>query len=146
MPMASKCLTLVVAIAAILSGCTEGPAYQEAAATQSAIPAGQGRIAVFRTQQVQAFGVKPAVLVNGLPTGKCEVDSVFFVDVSPGQYTVSASTMETSVATVNVATGQTSYVLCTIEVGALMGVPKLVQVNAASAAPKMKELVFTGKY
>lgn len=129
-----------------LGGCTEGPTYQEAVATQSAIPAGRGRIAVFRTQQVQGFGVKPAVLVDGLPTGKCEVDSIFFVDVGPGQHTVSASTTETSVARVNVATGQTSYVLCTIEVGALVGVPKLVPVSASNAAPKLNELVFTGQF
>ena len=105
MPKTIQCLALTVAMVAILGGCTEGPAYQEVVATQSAIPAGKGRIAVFRTQQVQGFGVKPAVLVDGLPTGKCEVDSVFFVNVSPGQHTVSASTMETSVTKVNVATG-----------------------------------------
>ena len=105
MPKTIQCLALTVAMVAILGGCTEGPAYQEVVTTQSAIPAGKGRIAVFRTQQVQGFGVKPAVLVDGLPTGKCEVDSVFFVNVSPGQHTVSASTMETSVTKVNVATG-----------------------------------------
>ncbi|WP_050605446.1 DUF2846 domain-containing protein [Ruegeria sp. 6PALISEP08] len=146
MPVIVKCLKIAAAIVVVLSGCTEGPAYQEAVATQSAIPAGKGRIAVFRTQQVQGFGVKPAVLVNGLPTGKCEVDSVFFVDVPPGQHTVSASTMETSVVRVNVAAGQTTYVLCTINVGAVMGVVQLVPVSAASATPKMNELVFTGQY
>ena len=83
--------------AASLGACTEGPAFQETAASRAAIPAGQGRIAVLRTQQVMGFGVRPDVLVDGLPTGKCEVDSVFYVNVAPGQHTVSASTMETSV-------------------------------------------------
>lgn len=141
-----KSLIAATTLLACLGGCTEGPAYREAVATQSVISPGRGRIAVFRTQQVQGFGVKPAVLVDGLPTGKCEVDSVFFVDVAPGQHTVSASTMETSVARVNVAAGQTSYVLCTIEIGALMGVPKLVPVSASSAAPKLNELIFTGQF
>ncbi|WP_171235828.1 DUF2846 domain-containing protein [Ruegeria sp. HKCCA6837] len=145
MPVIVKWLK-TAAIAIILSGCTEGPAYQEAVATQSSIPAEKGRIAVFRTQQVQGFGVKPAVLVNGLPTGKCEVDSVFFVDVPPGQHTVSASTMETSLVKVSVAAGRTTYVLCTIKIVAVTGVVQLVPVTAASATPKMNELVFTGQY
>ncbi len=137
---------LVATVSLSISACTEGPAYEEAVASQSAIPAGRGRIAVYRTQTVQGFGVKPAVLVDGLPTGKCEVDSVFFVDVSPGQHTVSASTMESSVARVNVTAGHTSFILCTIEVGALMGIPKLAEVSSTSAAPKMNELVFTGQF
>lgn len=126
-----------------VGACTEGPDFQDAAATRSAVPAGFGRIAIYRTQTVQGFGVKPDVLVDGLPKGKCEVDSVFFVNVRPGRHTVSASTLETSVATVEVAAGQTAYVLCSIEVGPMVGLPKLVE---ASTAPDLNALVFTGQY
>lgn len=146
MSTSAKRMMQAMALVAALGACTEGPAYQEALATQTAIPAGKGRIAVYRTQQVMGFGVKPAVLVDGLPTGKCEVDSIFFVHVPPGQHIVSASTMETSVARVNVTAGQTSYVLCTIEAGPVVGVPKLVPVSASTAVPKLNELVFTGQF
>jgi hypothetical protein len=144
--MVAKYLQIAAAMMVILSGCAEGPTYQEAVATQSAIPAGRGRIAVFRDQQILGFGVKPAVLVDGLPTGICGVGSVFFVDVPPGQHIVSASTENTSVVRANVAAGQTTYVQCTINMGAVVGTVQLVPVSASSAMPKMNELVFTGQY
>ncbi len=123
-------------------GCTEGPVFAEAAAAQSAIPAGFGRIAVYRSQKIQGFGVKPAVLIDGLPTGKYEVDSVFFVNVRPGPHVVSASTTETSVVRVDVKPGQTAYMLCTIEVGPLVGVPKLVE----TTKPALDAFVFKGQF
>lgn len=138
----SKVAVMAFPVLAALAACTEGPKYTEATAAQTAVAANRGRIAVYRSQQIQGFGVKPAVLVNGLPTGKCEVDSVFYVDVPPGRHTVSASTTETTVATVNVNPGQTSYVLCTIEIGPLVGIPKLVE----TARPALNEYVFTGAY
>ena len=125
-----------------LGACTEGPSFSEAAAAQTAVSPGRSRIAIYRSQQVQGFGVKPDVLVDGLPTGKCQVNSMFYVDIPPGQHIVSASTTETSVARLTVSRGQTAYVRCSIEVGPIVGVPKLVE----TPRPVTDELVFTGQY
>lgn len=143
--MKKPCL-LAAVTALALGACTEGPSYTEATAVASPIPAGQGRIAIYRSQKVMGFGVTPVVLVDGRPTGNCQVNSVFFVNVPPGSKTLVASTTQSSVTQINVAPGKTSYVQCTIEVGPVVGIPKLVEVNAAAATTKVQGLIFTGQY
>ncbi|MFD1341365.1 hypothetical protein [Litorisediminicola beolgyonensis] len=133
---------LATAATLTLSACTDGPSVAEARAEITPIPPGQARIAVYRTQKVQGFGVKPTVLVDGLPTGLCAVNSVFHVDLRPGRHTVSASTTETSLVTLDLAAGETGYVLCSIAVGPLVGIPEL----STTERPGLEALIFTGTY
>ena len=145
--MFHKKIVAVGQIAALvaLSACAEGPKLSETPAAQAPIPAGKSRIVVYRTN-VMGFAVTPEVTVDSYPTGTCQANGVFFVDVKPGTHRLASSTETTASVQVQTQAAQKSYVECSIGMGLAVGRPNLTQVSADSAAGKIGGLTFTGQY
>ena len=131
--------------AAVLSGCASGRTTAELPQSQLALAPSNARIAVYRTG-IMGAAVQPKVKVNGRKTGACQPNAVFYVDVPPGTYEVSASTESTETIFVDAKAGQTHYVECSIGFGVLVGRPNLVEVTSGTGRGKTRDLVFKGKY
>lgn len=128
-----------------LSACATGATLSETPAAQAPIPAGKSRIVVYRTN-VMGFAVQPQVTVDSYPTGTCQANGVFFVDVNPGTHRVASSTETTAALQVQAQAARPSYVECSIGMGLAVGRPNLAQVTADSAAGKIGGLTFTGQF
>lgn len=135
-----------LAIAAIvLGGCASGTPLTEAPAASVPQSSEVARIYVFRTD-IMGFGVQPAVLVDGRPTGICQPNSVFFVDVPAGRHMVSASTETTATVDATLRRSSQLYIECSIGWGFAVGRPQLRLVDSDSARSRVGKLVFSGGY
>ena len=134
-------LTAVLGVA----GCASGPTLSELEVAPAAPAPGQSRIAVYRSG-IAGAAIQPAINVNDVATGACQPNSVFFVDLEPGQHTVTAATEVTRSVDVDTAVRPVSYVQCSIGFGLLVGRPNLAEVEVGVGTAAINDLVFTGTY
>jgi hypothetical protein len=93
------------------AGCAQ-PA-PTAAVTVPPVPAGEGRIWVYRNYEPYAGKGLPAVGLNGGTVGVAELGGAFYRNVPPGHYTVSVETTGrdfNQMASLDVAAGQEAFV------------------------------------
>lgn len=135
----------VLCSAALLAGCASGVPVSESEVARAEIPEGKARVAVYRTNLFGA-AIQPLVRVNGGETGRCAPQGVFYVDVKPGQNTVSATTEVEKVSYLSVNEGETAYVKCSIGFGLLVGQPRLDVVSESIGRSETQSLKVTGKY
>jgi hypothetical protein len=131
--------------AAVLAGCASGTPLSESSAATTPPAPGQTRIAIYR-DQVMGAALQPQISVDAEPTGKCQPNGVFFVDVSPGEHTLSATTETTSEIQVDTSVYPIAYVKCSIGFGLIVGRPKLIQVATETGAGAVGDLVLTGTF
>lgn len=137
---------VAIALAGLaLAACATGKSVSETPQAEIALALGKARIAVYRTQVV-GFAVQPVVKLNDRKTGSCVPNGVFYIDVPPGKYEVSATTEVTDSVTVTARANRTAYVECSIDFGILVGRPHLVEVTRGTAQPKVGGLVYKGKF
>ena len=134
-----------LACASVLSGCASGVPVSESSVAQEPVPAGKSRIAVYRTNLFGA-AIQPVIDINGKTTGRCTPQGVFYVDVEPGQQSLSATTEVTKTSYLSVDAGQTAYVKCSIGFGLLIGQPRLDVVSTSIGRTDTQKLKVTGKY
>lgn len=134
-----------LAAALAVSACASGTPMSSAPEAAAPIPAGKGRIVVYRTQ-VMGAAIQPAIEVNGRPTGKCTPKGAFSVDVNPGGSTVAMTTERREEISVAVKEGQTSYVRCGVTFGVLIGAPDLEWVQETVGQSESAPLAFTGRH
>jgi hypothetical protein len=110
-------------------------------ATQSAVPAGQGRVYFYRPSALGA-AVQPDVFLNGQKVGTAKPHGVYFVDRAPGDCVVTSSTETEKKLTFTLEPGQTRYVRLNIQMGFFVGriVPELV--DRTEAEKEMSDLSF----
>lgn len=138
-------ISCVLLSAAMLAGCASGVPVSESEVARAEIPRGQARVAVYRTNFLGA-AIQPLVRVNGDETGRCTPQGVFYVDVAPGQHTVSATTEVEKVSYLSVSEGETAYVKCSIGFGVFVGQPRLDVVSNSIGQSETQSLKVTGKY
>lgn len=141
---ATKILCVAVA-AALLFGCASGVPVSESEVAKEEVPKGKARIAVYRTNLLGA-AVQPTVRVDGKDTGRCTPQGVFYVEVKPGQHTLSATTEVQKTSYLSVAEGEVAYVKCSIGFGLLIGQPRLDVVSSSVGRTDTRNLKVTGSY
>lgn len=142
-----KNLHLLAASSALLliAACASGVPVAESSVAKEAVPEGMSRIAVYRTS-ILGLAIQPKVNVDGVDTGRCTPNGVFYVEVKPGQHTVSATTEVTKTSYVSVAAGETAYIRCSIGFGLIAGQPKLDVVETSIGQADTQQLKVMGKY
>ena len=101
----------VLALGAVFAGCASGQP-RVAQTAMPAIPTGTGRIYVYREMNYEALSYT-AIEFNGQQVGAAGPGSVFFRDVPPGSYRITARTrlyQPDQARTVDVAAGESAYV------------------------------------
>jgi len=135
-------LPLLLAFSASAGGCANGPKYTEM--TLPPIPAGQGRIILFRDGFPLGFGIQPNVKLNGQTAGKSVPNNFFFVDRAPGPYKVTCLTEWQHDIDIDLSAQQTLYVQTHIAPGVVVGHvwPELVTPDKAAAV--LKDCTYNG--
>jgi len=138
-------ISCVLVSAAMLAGCASGVPVSESKVAKEEVPTGKARVAVYRTNLLGA-AIQPVVSVDGKETGRCTPQGVFYVDVKPGQHTLSATTEVEKKSYLSVSEGETAYVKCSIGLGLFVGQPKLDVVSSSIGRTDTQKLKVTGKY
>jgi hypothetical protein len=128
-----------------LSACATGPKLSETPEAQTSVEAGMSRIVVYRTG-IFGTAIQPEITVDGEPTGKCQPNGAFHVDVNPGDHRLTATTEATSAVKLKTSENETIFVECSIGMGFFVGRPHLSVVDKQAGADAVRELVFIGQY
>jgi uncharacterized protein DUF2846 len=139
--MVNRTFVAAIVVAALLSGCATGAKYGEVASTFPTLSPSQGRIYFYRPS---AFGaaVQPEVRLNGQTVGTAKPHGFYFVDRTPGNYEVAASTETEKKLTFTLAPREERYVRLKIQMGLMVGriIPELV--DKAEAESELKSLSY----
>lgn len=136
------CLALFIGVS--LTGCASGPTYSTIQSTLPSIASEKGRIYFYREGSPFGGGIQPSIMLDGVKVGDSVPGGVFFVDVGPGNHTVTTETEVTRKLTFTLAAGQTRYVKSTVGLGVIVYrvVPELVDEKVG--AEEIKSLAYTG--
>ena len=136
---------MVLAAAALVTGCAGGPGYSEMKGRIPALASDKGRIYFYRTSALGA-AVQPAVKLNDQKVGTAKPKGFFFVDRAPGSYKVETSTEVSRQLSLVLETNQTRYVRLNISMGFFVGHvwPELVDVTAGLA--EVEKCKYTGDH
>ena len=126
-----------------LAGCASGPGYAEHAATMQPVGDGNGRIYMYRTSSLGA-AVQPMVRVNDDEVGKAKPKGFFYVDLTPGNYTISASTEAERSLNVTLDADEEMYVRLEIKMGAFVGHIKPVLVETSVGKEEIQKMKYIG--
>jgi hypothetical protein len=141
----SRSVAVLIAIATVLAGCASGAKLSETEAAAMPPAPGKTRIAVYR-DGILGAAIQPEITVDAEPTGRCQPNGVFFVDVSPGIHRLTATTETTSAILVDTSKYPMAYVRCSIGLGLMVGRPNLTQVASETGAAAINDLVLIGSY
>ncbi len=72
--------------------------------------------------------IQPKINIDGAATKRCQPKGAFYVDVPPGEHTVTASTETTAQVVVDTRSTDVVYVRCGVSFGLAVGRPTLEQV------------------
>ncbi|MBY4864935.1 DUF2846 domain-containing protein [Burkholderia sp. Bp9017] len=127
-----------------LTACASGPAYVDVAASIPHLNSSVGRIYFLRSASPLGAAIQPDIRLNGRVVGQSKPGGFFFVDESPGSYTVVTTTEVDRKITFDVEAGQTRYVRTSVGFGLLVGhvTPSLVPPDVAET--EIRELRYTG--
>ena len=134
---------LFLVLTLILGACASGPKFSEMQSSLPALAADQGRIFFYRTAVLGA-AVQPSVKLNGEVVGSAVPNGFFFVDRSPGDYTVSTTTEVERSAMLGVHAGETQYVRLNIGMGFLVGRVSPELVHPEIGAEEVSKLSYAG--
>jgi hypothetical protein len=127
----------------VVSGCASGPKYSEIKDSIPPLDPEQGRIFFYRPSAIGA-AIQPNILVNGSVVGEMVPLGFFYLDRSPGNYVVSASTESEATLQLMLQANQTQYIKGSISLGILVGRPNLTLVEQMNALIEMQDLGYAG--
>jgi hypothetical protein len=134
-----------LSIIALVAGCaTGGPKYKEMSQGLTTPQPGTERIWFYRTAVLGA-AVQPKVKLNGEVVGSAVPGGFFYVDRSPGDYTVTTATELEKKLTFTLEQGQPRYVRLDISIGFFVGHVYAVLVDEEKAKEEMESTIYTGK-
>jgi hypothetical protein len=138
-------MLLLVGYAMALAGCTGGPSYSEVAAKTPLLASGQGRIYFYRDGSFFGGGIRPHVALNDQEIGSSIPGGFFYVDRSPGIYTVTCYTEGVQSLKISLAAGERRYVRTVISMGLGIGhiTPQLE--DPTDAMQTLKDCHYTGQ-
>jgi hypothetical protein len=94
---------------------------------------------------VLGAAVQPKVKLNGEVVGSAVPGGFFYVDRSPGDYTVTTATELEKKLTFTLEQGQPRYVRLDISIGFFVGHVYAVLVDEEKAKEEMESTIYTGK-
>lgn len=138
-------IVIGVVIVASLSACATGPKFQEAKNSFNKQKENEGRIFIYRSNNMFGAAIQPAVLINGVEVGSSVPGGFFFVDRQPGTVEVSTSTEVEKKVSFLLEADQTRYVRTSIGLGVFVGrvIPELV--DNLEGENEIRNLSYTGK-
>jgi hypothetical protein len=121
-------LLLIAGSLVLVTGCATGPKYSQIKTSFPALAQDNGRIYFYRVTALGA-AVQPAVKLNGEEVGTAKPSGFFYMDRSPGNYTVETSTEVKRQLSLQLDKNQTRYVRLNISFGFFVGhvYPELVE-------------------
>jgi len=131
-------------LALTITGCASGPRYSALHNSESPVPAGEGRIYIYRTAHVGA-AVQPKVKVNDEAVGSAVPGGYFFIDRPAGNYQISTTTEVKRTLSLTLDPAQERYVRLNISFGFFVGHvwPELIDNQVAEK--DIKDCHFVGK-
>jgi len=87
----NRILLMAACVALLAVGCASSKSYNQVSAQFPQIPAGQGRIVVFRGNEFTGSAQRDAVWLNGDKIGSLEPNSFFYLDRPAGDYAISGA-------------------------------------------------------
>jgi len=139
----SRRLSILCGLLLVIAGCASGPKYEEFSASIADVPAGNGRIYVYRPSSL-GFAVAPNVVLNGDVVGPSTAKGFFYLDRPPGDYKITTSTEVERSLSLTLNEGQVRYVRLNIGFGFFVGhvYPELVE--PAVGQDEIKSCSYTG--
>ncbi|QNB14131.1 DUF2846 domain-containing protein [Paraburkholderia bannensis] len=116
-----RTLSLSVGVAMLAAGCASGPQYKDVASSIPTLAADHGRIYFFRSDSFGGAMIQPEIKLNDKVVGHSVPGGFFYVDETPGDYTVSTTTETKKEVTFALHAGDTKYVRTSISMGILVG-------------------------
>jgi hypothetical protein len=101
---------LSFAALAVLSACVPPPGGAQSALTLPPPPAGQGRVFIYRLDDLATAWNQPTVTMNGRVAGQAVPGRYFYYDVPPGNYVVQTASDPDRQAVFSIAPGVRQYV------------------------------------
>jgi len=141
MKMPSAALATCLALA--LAACASGPDYEAYSSQLPSLDPAEGRIFVYRTEK---FGLanQPPVELDGEEVGEAVPEGFFYIDVPPGEHTITCETEVTRSAVVVVEPGETYYVRLNAKLGVIGNRIEPELVRAATGRKEIKETSYIG--
>jgi hypothetical protein len=136
---------LLCAVLPVLAACASGPTYSELQKTTAPLAANSGRIYIYRSGGPFGAAIQPDVKVDGKVAGAAVPGGYFYVDLSPGSHTISASTEVERDLTVTLEAGQTRYVTLSPSFGAFVGHISPTLVDDKKGLEDIADSHYTGK-
>ena len=134
---------ILMVMGLLISGCATGPKFGEYVPKIGKVPAGSGRIYLYRTT-VLGVAVTPEIKVNGEVIGRAIAGGFVYVDRPPGNYEIMTSTEVDRKLSLTLVEGQTRYVRLNISIGFFVGhvYPELVE--AQIGREEIRDTSYTG--
>lgn len=128
-----------------LQGCAAtGPTGSELGAKLDAVPAGYGRVVLFRSSGMMGAALQPDLLIDGQVVGSSKPGGFVYADVGPGKRVISASTEAAARLELEVLAGRTYYVRSAISMGLVVGRIALTEEGQVTAREELSSLAYTG--
>jgi len=127
-----------------MTGCASGPRYSALHSSETPVPAGDGRIYIYR-KAVLGAAVQPDVRVNGEVVGSAVPGGYFFIDRPAGNYQITTTTEVERTLSLTLDPAQVRYVRLNIGMGFFVGHvwPELIDNQEAEQA--IQSCHFVGK-
>lgn len=114
------------------------------ASPAASAPLGDARIYFYRGSSIMGLAIQPEIRLDGVPVGRSQRGTWFYVDRPAGAYTASSSTEAESALALDVLPGQAYYVESSIAPGFLVGRVNLTSQGEAVAEREIASLRYTG--
>lgn len=113
--------TLVLVTALALAACAAtGPKYAEVKASIPAVAKDKGRVYFYRSEKFLGGGIRPSVMLDGQKVGESTPGGFFYVDVRPGNHTVSLTSEVEKKLTFTINKAESRYVKLSVGLGVLV--------------------------
>ncbi|RKP48116.1 DUF2846 domain-containing protein [Trinickia fusca] len=139
-----RTLLLSAGVALLAAGCASGPQYKDVAASIPTLAADHGRIYFFRESAFGGGMIQPEIKLNDQVVGRSIPGGFFYVDETPGDYTVSTSTEVKREVKFSLHAGDTKYVRTSVSMGLLVGHITPTLDDPETAPKEVEKLKYTG--
>ena len=137
-------LVVLLAIAAVITGCATGPKFAETASSMPALKAGDGRIFFYRSNSMVGAAIQPDVRLNGEVVGPSKPGGFFYVDRPAGAYTAATSTETEKTVSFQLDAGESKYIKMTPGFGVVVGRMVMSVEPAATARTELASMSYVG--
>jgi len=137
-------LVVLLAIAAVITGCATGPKFAETSSSMPSVKAGDGRIFFYRSNSMLGAAIQPDVRLNGEVVGPSKPGGFFYVDRPAGSYSAATSTETEKTVSFQLDAGESKYIKMTPQFGVLVGRMVLSVESAQTGRTELASMSYVG--